>query len=69
MDDLPYSIRLCEREVPVRVLNLLTSQASVAVGHAFLKKFIPSNDHVSILFFMGGETMAIIQKKSILVCF
>lgn len=63
VDDLPCSARLCEREVPVRVLNLLTSRASVAVGHAFLKKFIPSNDDVSMLFFMGGETIAIIQKK------
>ena len=49
--------------MPVRFLNLLTSQASLEVGHAFLKKFIPSNDHLSMLFFMGGQTIAITQKK------
>ena len=64
VDGLPYSVRLCEIEVPVRFLNLLTSQASLEVGHAFLKKFIPSNDHLSMLFFMGGQTIAITQKKN-----
>ena len=69
VDGLPYSVRLCEIEVPVRFLNLLTSQASLALGHVFLKKLIPSHDHVSMLFFMGGQTIAITQKKSILLCF
>ena len=36
-DDLPHSVGLCESELPTRFLNLLTSQASVTVSHAFLR--------------------------------
>lgn len=37
LDDLPHTVGLCESELPIRFLNVLTSQASVTVGHAFLR--------------------------------
>ena len=59
VDDLPHNVRLCGSKVPKRFSNFLILQASLAVGHAFLRNSIPSNDHVSMLFFMGGLTMTI----------
>ena len=62
-DDLPCSIKLFENDVSIRFLNLLTSQASLLVGHAFLRNSVPSNGYVAVFFFMSGLTIVIIQKN------
>ena len=67
--DLPHSVRLFQNDVSIGFLNLLTSETSLAAGHAFLMNFIPSNDHFAMLFFMSGLIIAITQKKSVLAFF
>lgn len=56
---------LVEGDKLYKTLNTLDMlmQISLAVGHVFLRNSIPSNDHVSMFFFMGSLTIAIIQKN------
>ena len=63
MDDLPHSVRLWKSRLPITFLSFLKSQASLVAGHVFFRNSIPSNNHVSTLFFMDGLTVTIIQKN------
>ena len=64
VDDLPHFVKMYDQKVQIEFLELETKLARLSDGDPFLRNIIPNSDNVLFLFFMGGNTTAIISLQN-----
>ena len=69
VDDLPHFAKMYDQNVQIELLELETKLARLSDGDPFLRNTTPNSDNVLFLFFMGGNTTAIMSLQNFFYVF